>query len=72
MSVLLISEHDNNKGLRILQKYLADFLTELIHGGKELENAVNASKILFGKSSEDDLKSIDPETIIEIFEGKQK
>jgi len=68
----LISEHDNNKGLRILQKYLADFLTELIHGGKELENAVNASKILFGKSSEDDLKSIDPETIIEIFEGVPK
>ncbi len=68
----LISEHDNNKGLRILQKYLADSLTELIHGGKELENAVNASKILFGKSSEDDLKSIDPETIIEIFEGVPK
>ncbi|MEC9065069.1 MAG: tyrosine--tRNA ligase [Bacteroidota bacterium] len=68
----LISEHDNNKGLRILQKHLADSLTKLIHGGKELENALNASKILFGKSSEDDLKSIDPETIIEIFEGVPK
>jgi len=68
----LITEHDNNKELRVLQNYLADSLTKLIHGGKELENALNASKILFGKSSEDDLKSINPETIIELFEGVPK
>ncbi len=68
----LITEHDNNKELRVLQNYLADSLTKLIHGGKELENALNASKILFGKSSEDDLKSINPKTIIELFEGVPK
>ena len=56
----------------MLQNHLADSLTKLIHGDKELNNAVNASKILFGKSSEDDLKSIDPETIMEIFEGVPK
>ena len=68
----LIIEHDKNKGFRVLQNHLADSLTKLIHGDKELDNAVNASKILFGKSSEDDLKSIDPETIMEIFEGVPK
>ena len=64
----LTKEHDDNKGLRILQNHLADSLTNLIHGDKELQNSVKASKILFGKSSEDDLKSVDPSTIMEIFE----
>ena len=68
----LIKQHDDNKGLRILQNHLADFLTNLIHGDKELQNSVKASKILFGKSSEDDLKSVDPSTIMEIFEGVPK
>ena len=68
----LIKQHDDNKGLRILQNHLADSLTNLIHGDKELQNSVKASKILFGKSSEDDLKSVDPRTIIEIFDGVPK
>ena len=68
----LTKEHDDNKGLRILQNHLADSLTNLIHGAKELQNSVKASKILFGKSSEDDLKSVDPSTIMEIFEGVPK
>ncbi len=55
-----------------MQNHLANSLTKLIHGEKELENAVNASKILFGKSSEDDLRSIDSDTIMEIFEGVPK
>ena len=68
----LIKQHDDNKALRILQNHLADSLTNLIHGDKELQNSVKASKILFGKSSEDDLKSVDPSTIMEIFEGVPK
>jgi tyrosyl-tRNA synthetase len=68
----IITEHNKNKGLRVLQNHLANSLTKLIHGEKELENAVNASKILFGKSSEDDLRSIDSDTIMEIFEGVPK
>ena len=68
----LIKQHDDNKGLRILQNQLADSLTNLIHGDKELQNSVKVSKILFGKSSEDDLKSVDPSTIMEIFEGVPK
>jgi tyrosyl-tRNA synthetase len=69
---VIITEHNKNKGLRVLQNHLANSLTKLIHGEKELENAVNASKILFGKSSEDDLRSIDSDTIMEIFEGLPK
>ncbi len=68
----LIKQHDDNKGLRMLQNHLADSLTNLIHGDKELQNSVKASKILFTKSSEDDLKSVDPSTIMEIFEGVPK
>jgi len=68
----IITEHNKNKGLRVLQNHLANSLTKLIHGEKESENAVNASKILFGKSSEDNLRSIDSNTIMEIFEGVPK
>ena len=67
----LIKQHDDNKGLRILQNHLADSLTKQF-----MEIGVakfsKASKILFGKSSEDDLKSVDPSTIMEIFEGVPK
>ena len=68
----LIKQHNDNICLRILQNHLEDSLTNLIHGDKELQNSVKASKILFGKSSEDDLKSVDPSTIMEIFEGVPK
>ena len=37
----IITEHNKNKGLRVLQNHLANSLTKLIHGEKELENAVN-------------------------------
>ena len=36
----IITEHNKNKGLGVLQNHLANSLTKLIHGEKELENAV--------------------------------
>ena len=36
---------------------------------KELENAILASNILFGKSTSDDLKKLDSETFLAVFEG---
>lgn len=41
----------------------------MTHGREAWENAVRASSILFGKSTAEDLKSIDEQTFLDIFEG---
>jgi tyrosyl-tRNA synthetase len=41
----------------------------MVHGEQDLNNAIKASKVLFGKSSKEDLESLDENTFTEIFEG---
>jgi len=65
----LISEHAEAPHMRILQKALAEELTERIHGAEELQNAVEASQILFGKSTEESLRKLDSDTLLSVFEG---
>ena len=65
----IIDEHLNSPHKRILQNQLADNVTELVHGKKELKKAQTASKILFGKDTAKLLKKIDYETFLEIFDG---
>ena len=66
---ILINEHNQAPHLRILQKNIAEEITIRVHGKKELENAILASNILFGKSTSDDLKKLDSETFLAVFEG---
>ena len=65
----LIKEHDEAPHLRVLQKRLADEVTTLVHGTEELEKVQKASMILFGKSTADDLKALDSETFLAVFDG---
>ncbi len=65
----LIQEHDEAPHLRILQNRLADEVTTLVHGEEELEKAKKASTILFGKSSSEDLKALDTDTFLAVFDG---
>ena len=65
----LIAEHQKSPHLRLLQKELAAAVTALVHGEAELGNALRASVILFGKSTEKDLKQLDSQTFLDIFEG---
>ena len=65
----LITEHDGTPHLRILQKAIADEVTTRVHSAKELEMAIKASSILFGKSTAEDLKSLDEDTFLSVFEG---
>ena len=51
----LIGLHTKDPHLRILQKFLADEITILVHGKSNLEVAKKTSKILFGKSEYEDL-----------------
>ena len=62
-------EHQQAPHLRLLQNALAKDITVRVHSESEYENAVKASKILFGKSVTEELKEIDEKTLLSVFEG---
>ena len=66
---VLIQQHKESPHLRLLQKALAKDVTIRVHSEKEYKAAVEASEILFGKGTEETLKSLDEETILYVFEG---
>ena len=65
----LIDEHKEAPHTRILQKRLGEEVTVLVHGKNEYEKAISASNILFGKSTSEDLKSLDEQTFLDVFDG---
>jgi tyrosyl-tRNA synthetase len=65
----LIKVHQEAPHQRALQKRLAEEVTLMVHGKQELENAQQASQILFGKSTSESLKALDTETFLDVFEG---
>ena len=65
----LTEEHRQAPHLRVLQKRLAEEITTFVHSKDELEKAMKASNILFGNSTADDLKALDEQTFLEIFDG---
>lgn len=65
----LIETHKEAPHQRTLQKRLAEEVTVTVHGEEALEKAVKASNILFGKSTADDLKTLDEATFLDVFEG---
>ena len=52
-----------------MQKRLAEEVTVMVHGRKEFEDAVEASRILFGNNTADILMRLDEKTLLDIFEG---
>ncbi len=65
----LVSEHQETPGLRLLQKRLATEITEMVHSKEDMENAVQASGILFGKATSEALRNLDETTFLDVFEG---
>ncbi|GAA4275385.1 tyrosine--tRNA ligase [Aquimarina mytili] len=65
----LIVEHKEAPHMRILQKRLADEVTVIVHSQEDLDNAIKASNILFGKSTSADLKDLDEATFLDVFDG---
>ena len=63
------AEHAENPGGRAMQNALAEDVTRRIHGQKDLDTAIAASKLLFGKSSEDDLRALPESELLSVFEG---
>ena len=65
----LIERHRQEPHLRELQRKLATEITILVHGVDELHRAEKASQVLFGKSTSEDLKELDGDTFLSVFEG---
>ncbi|WP_047247194.1 tyrosine--tRNA ligase [Maribacter thermophilus] len=65
----LIAQHSEAPHMRLLQKKLAEEITVMVHSQEDLDNAVKASGILFGKSTSEDLKGLDEKNFLDIFEG---
>jgi tyrosyl-tRNA synthetase len=65
----LIQDHQKEPHLRLLQKALAKEITVRVHSEEDYNTAIKASEILFGKSTTDDLKSINEVTLLSVFEG---
>ncbi len=65
----LIEEHRAEPHRRQLQQRLAKEVTVMVHSQEEYDKAVAASKILFGKSTTDELKSLDEKTFLDVFQG---
>ncbi|MFY0605335.1 MAG: tyrosine--tRNA ligase [Cyclobacteriaceae bacterium] len=65
----LIAAHEEAPHQRSLQKALAEEITMRVHSQEELDMAIKASAILFGKSTTEDLASVDEKTLLQVFEG---
>lgn len=65
----LIKEHKEAPHLRLLQKKLAEEITISVHSKDELDKAIKASSILFGASTAEDLKELDVQTFLDVFDG---
>ncbi|MDR1985000.1 MAG: tyrosine--tRNA ligase [Prevotellaceae bacterium] len=65
----LVEEQDAMPHLRVLQKRLAKEITSMVHSEKDYDAAVEASQILFGKSTFETLAKLDEQTFLTVFEG---
>jgi tyrosyl-tRNA synthetase len=65
----LIEEHKTAPHLRVLQRKLAEEVTTFVHSADDLAKAIQASNILFGNATSEDLKQLDETTFLEVFDG---
>ncbi|MDD7304829.1 MAG: tyrosine--tRNA ligase [Bacteroidaceae bacterium] len=65
----LVEEHRQDPGQRVLQKRLAEEVTILVHGRADLDAAIEASNILFGKATKESLTKLDEQTLLDVFNG---
>ena len=66
---VLISEHAVNPAQRLLQKKLAEEVTCMVHGRDEYETALNATAVLFGQGTKEQLSTMPIQTFLQVFEG---
>src|SRR5690554_2665339 len=65
----LAAEHKTAPHARVLQKRLAEEVTVMVHSKEDYEMAVEASQILFGKGTAEQLRKLGEKTFLSVFEG---
>ena len=65
----LVAEHQLDPGRRVLQKRLAEEVTVRVHSKEDLQTAQEASNILFGKATKENLQKLDEATLLDVFAG---
>ena len=65
----LVAAHRAEPHQRLLQKRLAEEVTVMAHSREEYDAAVEASQILFGKGTTEQLQRMDEKTFLSVFEG---
>lgn len=65
----LITEHKEAPHARLLQKKLAEEITTMVHSHEDYKMAVEASQILFGKGTAEQLRKLNESTFLAVFEG---
>lgn len=68
----LIKTHAGAPHERLLQRTLAEELTTRIHGEHSLEMAIEASTILFGNSTAQNLKNLSERDFLDVFQGVEQ
>ena len=63
----LIAEHNVDPARRVLQRRLAEEVTRMVHSQEDLDMAIAASNILFGKATKENLLELDEQTFNDVF-----
>jgi tyrosyl-tRNA synthetase len=65
----LIEKHKEAPHTRVLQNKLAEEITTMVHSRQEYEMAVEASQILFGNGTAEQLRKLNESTFLSVFDG---
>lgn len=65
----LVAEHAQAPHLRLLQKRLAEEVTVMVHSREDYDAAVEASQILFGQATKENLLRLSERNLLAVFEG---
>jgi tyrosyl-tRNA synthetase len=65
----ILTEDKQAPHLRLLQKTLAKDMTVRVHGEEAYQKAIEATEILFGKSTKEMLSNLDERTFLDLFSG---
>jgi len=66
---LLIGAHKEAPHQRSLQKKLGEEITSMVHGTAEFKAAIDATEILFGNGTSDQLAGMNEDMFLQVFEG---
>lgn len=68
----MIAEHRENPSNRLLQKEMAKYMTIMVHSEEDYNKAIEASNILFGKATTEDLANLDEKTLLAVMKDVSK